>query len=668
MIVEAVKNRPVNIGRLGENEARTVRFPVDDLQSEFPGCAFMVLHRRNQDETAYPVPSTNYSVEDGYLYWTVKSGDVAQKGSGECQISAILGSKIMKTDIYMTVVGRALDDSSDPPDPWQSWAESIEERVDILEPDATSEDVGKFLKVKTVEEGKVTEYDLERLPELAIIDDTAGSGDTGKAWSANKLTSELYLKAPKESPVFNGSISMGRLGITGNNSTAFGYNVTASGNYSIAEGNSTSASGANSHASGQNTFATGANSFATGAFTNAKGYASFADGFGTTAKHKSQKVFGEYNVPDSSSAGTGERGNYVEIVGNGLRSSATSNARALDWNGNERLMGDLYVGCNANSTGGTKVAKITDIPDISGKIDEPEEEGTSGQVLTTDGNGGRSWTTVQGGGGGTSDYTDLTNKPQINGVTLAGNKSLSDLGAASANDVSAKYTKPANGIPASDLASGVIPSVPVQDVQINGTSILFDGVANVPIASTSTAGVVKINSSNGINISGQSRTLFIEGASENEIKTSSSPYKPITAPSAYYAAFYGLAKAAGDSTQSASSNNVGTYTEDAKSSIFQMLNAPVSVSGTTPSITAKAGVRYICGEVSTLSITAPASGCIDVTFTSGSTPTVLTVSSAKTGVTAIKWANGFDPTSLDADTTYEINILDGEYGVVGSWT
>lgn len=33
-----------------------------------------------------------------------------------------------------------------------------------------------------------------------------------------------------------------------------------------------------------------------------------------------------------------------------------------------------------------------------------------------------------GGGGGTSDYNDLMNKPQINGVTIAGNKSTSDLG------------------------------------------------------------------------------------------------------------------------------------------------------------------------------------------------------------------------------------------------
>ena len=34
----------------------------------------------------------------------------------------------------------------------------------------------------------------------------------------------------------------------------------------------------------------------------------------------------------------------------------------------------------------------------------------------------------QGGGGGTSDYDDLTDKPQINGTTLSGDKSSTDLG------------------------------------------------------------------------------------------------------------------------------------------------------------------------------------------------------------------------------------------------
>lgn len=54
----------------------------------------------------------------------------------------------------------------------------------------------------------------------------------------------------------------------------------------------------------------------------------------------------------------------------------------------------------------------------------------------------------QGGGGGTSDYTGLTNKPQINGHTLDGNQSADDLGLGT-------YSKPASGIPKTDLASDV---------------------------------------------------------------------------------------------------------------------------------------------------------------------------------------------------------------------
>ena len=45
------------------------------------------------------------------------------------------------------------------------------------------------------------------------------------------------------------------------------------------------------------------------------------------------------------------------------------------------------------------------------------------------------------GSGGTSDYTDLANKPQINSVTLTGNKSLSDIGAATATDMTAQQAK-----------------------------------------------------------------------------------------------------------------------------------------------------------------------------------------------------------------------------------
>ena len=204
----------------------------------------------------------------------------------------------------------------------------------------------------------------------------------------------------------------------------------------------------------------------------------------------------------------------------------------------------------------------------------------------------------------------------------------------------------------------------VDDVQVNGVSVVTDGVANVPLASSSVAGVVRPDNDYGTQI--VDARIAVVKAADDQTKTGTHQRRPIVPYNQHLSTFYGLAKAAGDSTQSASSNAVGTYTESAKSAISEMLNGAESVSGTTPSITAKSGVRYICGECSTLSITVPATGIIDVVFESGSTPTVLTVT-PPTGVT-MKWANGFDPTSLDANTTYEINIMDGEYGVVGSWT
>lgn len=201
----------------------------------------------------------------------------------------------------------------------------------------------------------------------------------------------------------------------------------------------------------------------------------------------------------------------------------------------------------------------------------------------------------------------------------------------------------------------------VEDVQINGTSILNNGIANIPYASTS-AGAVKVNGAGLEVVNGLLRVLKATSA---QIKGQVANFSAIVPSIQHEAVFYGLAKAAGDSTQSASTNAVGTYTENALSAIAQMLNAPVNVSGTTPTINAQAGVRYICGEVSTLNITLPASGCVDVTFKSGSSVTVLTIT-PPSGIT-LKWANEFDPTALEANTTYEINIQDG-LGVAVAWT
>ena len=137
------------------------------------------------------------------------------------------------------------------------------------------------------------------------------------------------------------------------------------------------------------------------------------------------------------------------------------------------------------------------------------------------------------------------------------------------------YQKPQNGIPASDLASGVIPSVPVTDVQVNGTTILNNGVANVPVATDSTPGVMKLNSQFGLwhRSSPNEDTLMISKAAADTIQAGSSNYQPIVPGYQHYAAFYGLAKAAGVDL-AGETVTLGQYPNSAKIAIANMLGLP----------------------------------------------------------------------------------------------
>lgn len=206
----------------------------------------------------------------------------------------------------------------------------------------------------------------------------------------------------------------------------------------------------------------------------------------------------------------------------------------------------------------------------------------------------------------------------------------------------------------------------IKDVQVNGVSVLQDGVANVPVASNSSFGVTKGNINQGVGVDSVSKNLYVSQASDSQVKAGISVYKPITPANQHIATFYGLAKAAG-SDEKNSTLPVGQYTESAKSAIQTMLGVEQgvsfveSVSGTAVTINGIANTRYMCGEVTTITITPPSIGTIDVLFKSGSTVAVLTVPNT------VKWPVWFDATALDTDTTYELVITDGVYGGVMAW-
>lgn len=141
-----------------------------------------------------------------------------------------------------------------------------------------------------------------------------------------------------------------------------GTHTTASGNYSHAEGSYTTASDYATHAEGRFTTASGNASHAEGDDATASGDASHAEGYHTTAQRKWQHVFGRYNIPDATGSAGTDLGEFVEIVGNGDGSAELSNARTLDWDGNEVLAGMLtakYVTVTSSAMNKSVARNIT---------------------------------------------------------------------------------------------------------------------------------------------------------------------------------------------------------------------------------------------------------------------------------------------------------------------
>ena len=347
-------------------------------------------------------------------------------------------------------------------------------------------------------------------------------------------------------------------------------------------------------------------------------------------------------------------GDSDTLVAFGNGSTARSNAVKYDWLGNGYFGGDIYVNCESDSTGGTKLATVDDIPTDVYDLD-------SGTPLPANAS--------------LEDYTTL-------GVYYADSNVASTISDAPVNQPFKMIVEHTVG----DYGKQII--IPAYGGCYERLIDFHSGdalewtklISNEDYATTSEYGVIKIGngfiSSDGI--------LNVEYASATNIKAGATQYKSINPYNQHQSVFYGLAKAAGDTTQAQSSNAVGTYTNEAKSAIQTMLGisnpqrgvdywtaadqaaivsavrdvTEVAVSGTDPVITANANTRYTCGEVLTLSFTPCASGTCDVMFTSGTTTTLLTLPST------VKMPEWFE---VESGYTYEISITDGVYGAVMSW-
>lgn len=137
---------------------------------------------------------------------------------------------------------------------------------------------------------------------------------------------------------------------SGSQSMAFGYHCEASGNRgSFANGALSIASGARSHADGDGcrAAATGSHVEGGGTYANESQNYVHVGGVNNAVSTETGKTVditrynGDGTVFNTS---THTLGKYAEVIGNGDSDQARSNARTLDWDGNEAIAGSLTLG------------------------------------------------------------------------------------------------------------------------------------------------------------------------------------------------------------------------------------------------------------------------------------------------------------------------------------
>jgi len=113
------------IGRRGENEVTEVVFDFTEWQEQFGTGVIDLFVKRSEDFDAYPVV---LSVDGTVATWIVTDADTAVVGSGKIEFVYTVNEKVAKSAIFPFYVGEDIGQaSSEPPDPYESWIETLTE-------------------------------------------------------------------------------------------------------------------------------------------------------------------------------------------------------------------------------------------------------------------------------------------------------------------------------------------------------------------------------------------------------------------------------------------------------------------------------------------------------------------------------------------------------------
>ena len=191
------------------------------------------------------------------------------------------------------------------------------------------------------------------------------------------------------------------------------------------------------------------------------------------------------------------------------------------------------------------------------------KSGKTATITITDKNGTTTAQISDGEGGGTSDYSALDNKPQIAGVTLSGNVSLHDIGAAAESAI----PDPTSII--DDTAGDGDTNKTWSADKLNDVKSAINSKMDEPETEGTDGQVLTTDGNGGRSWTDKPTVPAI--ATSAQIKAGTDSTHPIAPNRQNESVFYALAKLAGADMASLSGETVGVYPDAQKVAIQKML-------------------------------------------------------------------------------------------------
>ena len=197
----------IKIGYVGENEDMHVLIDCKEVFKEYPNAVATMAIIPPAGE-GYPKTVTR---NGDVVEWLVSNSDVAEEGDGEFQITFTEGEVIKKSANGRFRVIRSISGNGEAPSGIQDWLTDANEKlaeVEAATQDAEAaashtptigndgywyrwdNDQEEYVSTGTKAQGEQGDPGSPGDP-TQLIDDTAGTGTTGKTWSADKLDEEL---------------------------------------------------------------------------------------------------------------------------------------------------------------------------------------------------------------------------------------------------------------------------------------------------------------------------------------------------------------------------------------------------------------------------------------------------------------------------------------------